>query len=122
MNFLKLYKHSILPIVNSANHCVCLAFEDADVSSYELKELPLGLILIHIPNNYVVQVIETNEHFKILTKFWLASSSALKLPIIAQVSFSIKTGDPLCRIQLLPIYVFLPGTLIHNFSFFSMTI
>ena len=120
MNFLRISEQINLPVIDSSHNCVCIASQDYYVPAYELYELKLGFLLLSLPKNHLVQIIENNTAFKILTKFWLASPNMLTLPIITPSPCHIHIGEILCRIQLLPIYVFLPGTLVHNFVKFSI--
>jgi hypothetical protein len=109
MNFLSIYEHVHLPIVDSSNYCALMASKDIKVLPNEIKEIYLGLALISIPKNHIVQIIEINPNFKILPKFLLASINMVKLPIVALSPIIIKADDILCRLQLLPISIFLPG-------------
>jgi hypothetical protein len=109
MNFLQIYEHARYPTVNSSNYCGLLACQDTDVTPNEIKEIYLGLVLLGIPKNHIVQIIEINSNFRILSKFFLPSINNMMLPIVALSPISIKSGDILCHIQLLPISKFLPG-------------
>jgi hypothetical protein len=73
--------------------------EDTNVTPKEIKEIYLGLVLLGIPKNHLVQIIEINPNFRNLSKFLLASINMIMLPIVALSPLSIKTGDILCHVQ-----------------------
>lgn len=109
MNFYKRESWATYPKIDQNHHVFVTASQEQHIHSNELVEIQLGLILMSLPKNYIIKIINTQHKFKIVSKFWLASGNELTLVIVSNMKLTIHVGDILCHLQLLPVQLFLPG-------------
>ena len=116
MNFMKMYPWANHPKIEANNQISIAVSKRQQIPSKEFVEIDLGLILISLPKHHIIKIINPQKKFKIITNFWLPSCHKLSITIITQKAFQLHPGETLCRLKLLPILHFLPGTHFSSFS------
>jgi hypothetical protein len=105
-----MYPWASHPKIEDNNQISITVSKKQHIPAKELVEIDLGLILISLPKHHIIKLINSQKKFEIISTFWLPSCNKLTLTIITQKSFQLHPGETLCRLQLLPILHFLPGT------------
>jgi hypothetical protein len=119
MNFIKVHKDAFFPMLDSTSTvCTVKAFKEFTIPANQLYDICLGVLLIHLKRNFVLQIINTHNLFNILNQFWVPSSNLLTLTVFSNTAVSIKINDLLCQIHPLSVRTFLSGNLsFPNFSY-----
>jgi hypothetical protein len=116
MNFMKMYPWASHPKIENNNQISITVSKKQHIPAKEFVEIDLGLILVSLPNHHIIKLINSQKKFEIISTFWLPSCNKLTLTIITQNSFQLHPGETLCRLQLLPVLHFLPGTHFYLFT------
>jgi hypothetical protein len=111
MHFMKINKDAYFPTLNSSSSMVCniKSFKDFTIPAKLLSEISLGIILVHLKPNFVLQIKNTRTDFKVVNQFWLPSINLLTLSVYANTTVSLKVNDLLCQIQPMSVEHLLPG-------------
>ena len=97
------------PEIDAIHHIFVTTSQELSIPSNQIVDIKLGLLLISLPKNHIVKIINPFRDYKILSEFWLPSHNELTLTVITNVPVHIKVGETLCQLHLLPIQLFLPG-------------
>jgi hypothetical protein len=109
MNFFKMTPWSNYPSIDENDNIVIRNPRTINICELKCVDINIGLILLNLPPNHIVKIINPKKSYIILTSFWLPSSNDLSLTIISKQNIQIKAEEPLCHLQLLPILYFLTG-------------
>jgi len=110
MNFLNLEVSTKCLKINQHNQITIIAPQEYHIPSNEFVQINLKLVLVALPKNHIIKITNTQKNYKIISEFWLPSCSILNLIIVSMNPLTIKMGETLCYLHLLPIKVFFPGT------------
>ena len=98
------------PEIDQNNKIVINCPKELTISPNQLFKINLGLNMVGLPNNYIVKLFSHHTDFYLISKIWLPDfCEELSLTIVTKTELTIKSGEPLCHIQMLPIHLFLSG-------------
>lgn len=111
MHFIKINPEALFPTLNSPLSTVCnlKAFQHFTIPANQLTEICLGIMLVHLKRNFVLQIKNIHNAFKIINQFWVPTSNLLTLSVYAHTTVVIPTNELLCQLQPLAIEHLLPG-------------
>ena len=109
MHLYRLMPWARYPCIDVNNNIALINPLDLIICEQKCVNIDTGLILLSLPSDHIIKIVNRNNSYIILTSFWIPSSENLSLTIISKHSLQLQAGEILCHLQILPIHHFLPG-------------